>query len=134
MASRPAINLNWRVAAACAVTAVTVLVASCVIHQPPPKKHTATLHITEFSNALRLFYEDFGRYPTSREGLEALLQNPGIGSWKGPYLNRATIPKDPWNRDYVYRSPGQHGQYDLLSLGEDGREGGVGEGADVTNW
>ena len=78
---------------------------------------------------------DIGRYPTTAEGLDALIRNPsGLMTWKGPYLGKREIPKDPWGRFYVYRSPGQHGAYDLFSYGQDGVEGGEGEDEDVTNW
>src|SRR6059036_1718226 len=110
MGSRPAINLNWRVASVCAVTVVSILWTSCKIYRraPPfPKKNVAKLQMAELGGSLQLFYQDCGRYPTSREGLEALVRNPGLGSWRGPYLNRGIVPKDPWKRDYVYRCPGQ---------------------------
>jgi general secretion pathway protein G len=57
-----------------------------------------------------------------------------MDSWRGPYLNKSELPKDPWGRPYVYRSPGQHGDYDLLSYGPDGVEGGEGENSDITSW
>ena len=85
------------------------------------------------STALDLFELGTGRFPTTQEGLEALRTAPsGASGWKGPYLKRA-VPKDPWGRKYVYRSPGQHNRedYDLFSYGPDGVEGGD---DDVTNW
>jgi len=74
-----------------------------------------------------------GRYPTSSEGLGALATNPGIENWGGPYLKKV-VPKDPWNREYQYRSPGEHGEFDLFSFGADGTEGGDGENLDVSSW
>jgi len=85
------------------------------------------------SSAIDLFELDNGRFPTSGEGLAALRTAPsGVTRWKGPYLKRS-IPKDPWGRPYIYRSPGQHNKedYDLFSYGPDGVEGNK---DDVTNW
>jgi general secretion pathway protein G len=90
--------------------------------------------IDAFQKALDQYRLDVGRYPSSEQGLGALLAKPADEArWTGPYLAKA-IPRDPWGRDYVYRSPGEHGDYDLLSLGRDGRAGGSGEDADVTSW
>lgn len=99
------------------------------------REKTARLQIESFSNALDLFYIDAGRYPTSAEGLAALAQRPpGVDTWNGPYLRDRSVPADPWGNAYVYRSPGQHGNYDIVSLGADGRDGGEGSNADVTSW
>jgi general secretion pathway protein G len=85
--------------------------------------------------ALQLFSFDVGRYPSTSEGLEAMIRNPGnMESWRGPYLAKAELPKDPWGKPYVYRCPGQHGDFDLFSYGPDGVEGGEGENADIANW
>lgn len=98
------------------------------------KQQTAVAQIQMLSTALNLFYLDVGRYPTTDEGLAALNKNPGnLPGWSGPYLDKG-VPKDPWGRDYIYKSPGDHGAYDLYSLGADGVEGGEGENQDVTNW
>src|SRR5262245_47770932 len=99
------------------------------------KEQIARIQIKEIDGALQLFSFDMGRFPNSSEGLEALIRNPGnIEAWRGPYLNKAELPKDPWGKPYVYRSPGIHGDYDLLSYGPDGVEGGDGENADIANW
>jgi general secretion pathway protein G len=98
------------------------------------KKELAKVDIANLEQALDLFSFDVGRYPTTEEGLQALLVNPGGDQWKGPYLKKITLPKDPWQREFVYRSPGQHGDYDLFSTGSDGQEGGEGEAADITSW
>lgn len=93
------------------------------------------LQIKELEGVLGIFRLEVGRYPTTTEGLQALVQNPGsLDNWGGPYLNKNTVPKDPWGRDYVYRSPGNYGDYDLYSLGADGIEGGEGDNADITSW
>lgn len=85
-------------------------------------------------DALDQYRLDVGRYPTSEQGLDALNTQPsGEGRWQGPYL-RKSVPKDPWGSAYQYRSPGEHGEYDLYSLGKDGQPGGQGEAADITSW
>jgi general secretion pathway protein G len=76
-----------------------------------------------------------GRYPSTAEGLQALVVQPsGATRWNGPYLRKNIIPKDPWGNDYQYRAPGQHGYFDLYSLGADNVEGGDGENQDVVSW
>jgi len=98
---------------------------------------TTKIEIENISSAIDLFSIDVGRYPTSNEGLEALIKQPsGVDVWNGPYLKvkGGNLPKDPWNHDYIYRCPGEHGPYDLYSFGSDGREGGTGSAADITNW
>ncbi len=99
------------------------------------KQQIAKIQIKELEGALSLFSFDVGRFPTTSEGLEALIRNPGnLEAWKGPYLNKNELPLDPWRKPYVYRSPGQHGDFDLFSYGPDGVEGGEGENADVVSW
>jgi general secretion pathway protein G len=99
------------------------------------KTKTAKIQIESFSSALDLFFLDSGRYPTGSEGLTALVQPPGnVASWNGPYLKGAVVPADPWGHPYVYRAPGQHGAYDIISYGSDGQEGGTGAAADITSW
>jgi general secretion pathway protein G len=100
------------------------------------KAKAAKLQISEFEGLLDLFKLDVGRYPDSQEGLQALVQAPSaLGDrWHGPYLKKKSIPKDPWGNDYQYTAPGKHGNFDIVSLGADGREGGEGENKDVANW
>lgn len=77
---------------------------------------------------------DVGRFPSTEEGLAALIVRPAnLTKWDGPYLSK-NVPPDPWGNAYLYQSPGEHGDYDLLSLGKDGRPGGDGEAADIVNW
>lgn len=97
------------------------------------KQKAARVQIAMMGDALDAFRLDVGRYPTTDEGLEALYKNPGITGWNGPYLQK-DVPSDPWGKPYIYRCPGEHGDYDLESLGADGQEGGTGENADVTSW
>jgi general secretion pathway protein G len=98
------------------------------------KQQIAKTQIELFANGLDLFRLDVGRYPTTDEGLEALVNPPeGLERWNGPYLEKM-VKKDPWGHAYVYTSPGEHGPYDIVSLGLDGEPGGEGENADITSW
>jgi general secretion pathway protein G len=99
------------------------------------KVKTARIQIQSFASALDLFYLDAGRYPTSAEGLAVLVRpTTGVTAWNGPYLKGGVVPADPWGKPYVYRSPGEHGAYDVVSFGSDGQEGGTGTAADITSW
>ena len=94
----------------------------------------AKSQITEFETVLDTYRLDIGRYPTNEEGLQALRTRPGnLEKWDGPYL-RKDLPLDPWGHPYMYRFPGQHGDYDLMALGSDDQEGGEGEATDIVNW
>jgi general secretion pathway protein G len=97
------------------------------------KQAAAKAQIELFGQALDQFKLDTGRYPTTQEGLNGLMTNPGVEGWEGPYLKKA-IPSDPWSKPYNYQSPGSHGDYDLFSYGRDGSPGGDGEDKDVTSW
>jgi general secretion pathway protein G len=98
------------------------------------KQKTAQAQINLLATTLDLFHLDVGRYPTTEEGLKALRERPeNLPSWGGPYLDKA-VPNDPWGRPYIYKCPGEHGPYDLSSLGADGLVGGEGENQDITNW
>lgn len=97
------------------------------------KVKTARIQIQSFGSALDLFYLDAGRYPSTAEGLAALVRpTGGAAGWAGPYLKGGNVPNDPWNNPYVYRSPGLHGPYDIVSYGSDGQEGGTDLAADIT--
>ena len=102
---------------------------------PGAQVKVARAQIDALDKALDQFRLDTGRYPTTEEGLQALVTQPStdIQGWAGPYLKKA-VPADPWGRPYVYQQPGTHSDFDLLSYGKDGRPGGTGEDADVTNW
>jgi general secretion pathway protein G len=96
------------------------------------KVKAAKIQMQSFASALDLYNLDTGRYPSASEGLTALVQ-PTVGvSWNGPYLKGAALPNDPWNHAYLYRVPGEHGPYDIMSLGSDGQEGGSGTAADLS--
>jgi general secretion pathway protein G len=94
------------------------------------KRQIAKIQIAEFEQTLEAFMFDMGRYPTTAEGLNVLVFNPGSDAWAGPYLKKA-VPVDPWGHQYLYRCPGQYGDCDLYSLGPDGNEGTE---DDVVNW
>ncbi len=95
---------------------------------------TAKAQIAAFEQALDQFRLDTGHYPTSEQGLQALMTNPdNQPHWSGPYLKKL-VPQDPWGKPYQYRAPGQHGEYDLFSLGKDGQVGGADEAQDIVNW
>ena len=94
----------------------------------------AKAQIDSLEKALDQYRLDVVHYPSTEEGLQALVAAPSSeANWAGPYLRKG-IPADPWGRPYVYTQPGTHGEYDLLSYGKDGREGGTGEDADIVNW
>jgi general secretion pathway protein G len=97
------------------------------------RQAAAKAQIELLGQALDQFRLDTGRYPTTSEGLNALMVNPGIENWDGPYLKKA-VPNDPWGKPFNYQSPGSHGDYDLLSYGADGSPGGEGENKDLDSW
>ncbi|QKS30716.1 MAG: type II secretion system major pseudopilin GspG [Candidatus Accumulibacter similis] len=93
----------------------------------------AKAQVEAFVRALDTYRLDVGQYPTTEEGLNALLTRPGtVAKWNGPYLQKA-VPLDPWGRPYLYRAPGAAGDFDIISYGKDGQPGGAGDAADVTN-
>jgi len=97
------------------------------------KVKAAKIQLQSFGNALDLFYLDAGRYPSTAEGLAALVHRPsGLAAWNGPYLKGGRVPNDPWNGPYVYRSPGERRAYEIMSYGSDGQEGGTGNAADIS--
>lgn len=95
---------------------------------------TAGAQIAALGLALDQYRIDVGQYPSSEQGLIALYKNPGnVPKWSGSYLKK-NVPNDPWGKPYLYKSPGEHGDYDLYTLGKDGQLGGVEESEDVVNW
>jgi general secretion pathway protein G len=94
----------------------------------------ARAQIDALEKALDQYRLDVGSYPTTEQGLQALYVKPSnVERWQGPYLKKP-VPPDPWGRPYAYKSPGEHGEYDLISYGADGKPGGSGEAGDVTSW
>jgi general secretion pathway protein G len=97
------------------------------------KVKAAKIQMQSFASALDLFHLDASRYPSTSEGLAALVRRtPGVQAWNGPYLKGGVVPNDPWNHPYIYRAPGEHGAFDIVSLGSDGQEGGSGAAADIS--
>ncbi len=104
-------------------------------HLGGAKTKAAKVQIEDLAGALDMYRLDVGRYPTTSEGLLALVEKPSSArSWNGPYLRKKTIPQDPWAYDYHYVSPGEHGKFDLYSLGSDNSQGGEGEDQDINSW
>jgi general secretion pathway protein G len=97
------------------------------------KQSAAKTQIELLGQALDSYRLDTGHYPSTSEGLNALVTDPGVQGWDGPYLKKA-LPDDPWRKPYQYQSPGAHGDYDLFSYGADGAPGGEGENRDVASW
>lgn len=99
------------------------------------KSDAASIQIDNLGTALDLYRLDNGRYPSGDEGLQALVEKPGDAErWNGPYVKKRESLLDPWGEPYRYRFPGEHGAYDLYSLGADKTEGGDGEDRDLTSW
>lgn len=105
-------------------------------HVDEAKIKTTQTQISLFGTALDGFRLNVGRYPTTEEGLKILWEKPEdariAAKWRGPYIDKVEF--DAWERPYIYKSPGDHGDYDLYSYGADGLEGGEGINADITNW
>lgn len=106
-------------------------------HVASSKIKAARAQIEMTSTALDGSRLDLGRYPSTEEGLALLWNKPEddklAEAWRGPYLKKK-LEKDPWGNPYVYASPGEHGEYDLISLGADGKSGGSGDDADINSW
>ncbi len=99
------------------------------------KMDVAKVQIENLATTLDLYRLELGRYPSEDEGLEALVEQPsGVDNWNGPYLKKREALIDPWGAPYRYRFPGEHGEYDIYSLGADNAEGGEGKSRDVTTW
>ena len=99
------------------------------------KTDAASIQIERLSGVLDLYRLEVGGYPTSDDGLQALMeQPPDAEMWNGPYLKKANALIDPWGRPYIYQSPGEHGDFDLSTFGADGSDGGDGEDQDLTSW
>jgi general secretion pathway protein G len=104
-------------------------------HLGGSKSKAAKVQIEDFAAALEMYKLDVGAYPSGEHGLSGLVTAPdNAPNWNGPYLRKNLIPKDPWNQEYHYRFPGEHGDFDIYSLGADNAEGGEGENKDVASW
>lgn len=104
-------------------------------HMGASKSKAAKVQIEDLSAALDMYKLDVGKYPTSDQGLVALVEKPADSKrWNGPYLRKTRVPQDPWAEAYHYKSPGEHGNFDLYSYGADAKEGGEGEDQDINSW
>jgi general secretion pathway protein G len=113
---------------------IMALVAPRVLNYLSESKvKAAKIQIASFESALDLYYLDAGQYPSSSEGLDALVKRPSdVAAWNGPYLKGGIVPEDPWGHAYVYHSPSEHGPYDIVSYGVDGQQGGP--ASEITSW
>lgn len=104
-------------------------------HFGESKVKTANLQIEELSAALDMYKLDTDSYPSSQQGLNALVEEPSNApGWNGPYLRKNFVPKDPWNREYIYEFPGEHGDFDIISYGADNAQGGEKDNRDIVSW
>jgi len=116
------------------------LIIPRVMGSPDEARQTkAKIQIESLESALKLYRLDNGNYSTTEQGLKALVEHPTAGNlpknWrKGGYLEKGKVPKDPWGNDFIYISPGSHGDFDLICLGKDGEPGGEGVDQDINNW
>ncbi len=116
------------------------LIVPRIMDRPEEARRTkAAIQIQSLEQALKLYKLDNGQYPTTEQGLQALVEPPSVGrlakKWRdGGYLEKGSLPKDPWQNEFIFISPGLHGDFDLMSYGPDGEPGGEGDDADVNNW
>ncbi|MGZ8199739.1 MAG: type II secretion system major pseudopilin GspG [Methylosarcina sp.] len=104
-------------------------------HMSDAKIKAAKVQIAELGQALEMYKLDMDKYPTSDQGLSALVESPEDAKrWNGPYLGKSKVPLDPWQQEYHYASPGEHGKFDLFSFGADEKEGGEDEDQDIVSW
>ena len=116
------------------------LIVPRIMDRPEEARRTkAGIQMQSIEQALKLYKLDNGQFPTTEQGLLALVEAPTVGSlakkWRtGGYLEKGKVPKDPWDNDFVYLCPGLHGDFDLISYGPDRQSGGEGKDADINNW
>lgn len=115
------------------------LIVPRIMSRPDEAKQLkARIQIESLATALKLYRLDTGSYPTTEQGLQALVEKPETGQlskWKeGGYLEKGKVPRDPWDNDFLYLSPGVHDEFDIISYGADGAQGGEGKNADINSW
>ena len=119
---------------------LAVYIGPKIMGRPEEARRTkAKVDIAALETALKLYKLDSGIYPSTEQGLQALIEKPESGvvpnKWRdGGYLDKNKVPKDPWGNDFVYLSPGVHGDFDIISYGSDGVPGGEGQNMDINNW
>jgi general secretion pathway protein G len=117
----------------------TLIIPRFMGREEEARRTVARVQIESMETALKLYKLDNGVYPSTEQGLQALVEPPTIGQvprkWReGGYLEKGRVPKDPWDNDYIYLSPGVHGDFDLVSYGADGEPGGEGNNKDINSW
>ena len=120
-------------------TLITIVAPRFLGEPEKARRLKATVTIANLETAVKTYYLDNGFYPSTDQGLEALVQKPSTDPVpakyrEGGYLEKGKVPLDPWGRDFIYLSPGLHGEFDIVSYGSDGVEGGEGKDADVESW
>ena len=113
----------------------TIAAPQVMKHLSKAKSETAKIQVDALAASVNYFQLDNGHYPSSDEGLRALIERPGNEpKWDGPYVQKKDSLIDPWGRPYLYKQPGQHRDFDIYTLGSDGKEGGEGDARDIGNW
>jgi general secretion pathway protein G len=114
----------------------TIIMPKILDRPEQARRLKAKVQIRNFQSALALFKTDTGRFPTTSQNLEALINDPGLKGWKkGGYIEGGKVPLDPWGNPYLYLCPGVHGEdYEIESYGKDGEDGGIGDDADIESW
>jgi len=114
----------------------TIIMPKILDRPEQARRLKAKVQIRNFQSALALFKTDTGRFPTTSQSLEALINDPGLRGWKqGGYIEGGKVPLDPWGNPYLYLCPGVHGEdYEIESYGKDGEDGGTGDDADIESW
>ena len=114
---------------------MTLVAPQVIRYLSEAKSETATIQLKNIESALELYYLDTGQYPDEQTGLKALVEAPtGVKSWNGPCLKRDKGILDPWGKPFIFKAPGEHGAYDISTLGRDAAPGGTGENRDISNW
>jgi general secretion pathway protein G len=114
---------------------MTLVAPQVIRYLSDARSETAAVQLKNIESALELYYLDTGQYPSNEAGPRSLVERPPVApDWRGPYLKKDSGLLDPWGKEFVYRLPGEHGSYDLYSLGRDGALGGEGEDKDIMNW
>ena len=136
----PAANAGFTLIELLVVMVILVMLAGLVgprvlQYLATSRAKAARIQIEAIATSLEMFKLDVGRYPSTAEGLQALVAAPGgLDGWGGPYLKNGQLPIDPWGNVYVYRKPGERTEFEIISFGADRQPGGTGEAADVKNW
>ncbi len=114
---------------------MTLVAPQVIRYLSEAKSETALIQIKNIESAVEMYYLDTGQYPDEQNGLKALVEAPnGVKNWNGPYLKRDKGVFDPWGKPFIFKVPGEHGSYDISTLGRDAAPGGTGENRDILNW